>query len=107
MQQTKLLTPSDIALDAISKLTKSINEEGDYFHVQVSFSHDDRAYICACPMLMNHLVIHEEYDNAIRSNNTRVINRKDIKSYLTSFNKIIFVGLETPGSCELSVLYNK
>jgi hypothetical protein len=58
MSQIANITPLDHALNALSKLTKVTDVEGNYLHMQVSFSEDTRAYILLCPMLRDHVVIH-------------------------------------------------
>ena len=95
------------ALNALSRLTKVTDVNGNYLHMQTSFSEHTRAYICLCPMLKDHVVIHEEYDGDNKLNNTQVMAKKFVKSYLESHDNIIFVGLREEANDEdqMTVMY--
>ena len=99
---------TQIAIDTLSRLTKVTGEEGDYLHMQISFSDDNRAYICSCPMIQDHFVIHMEYDSKL--DNTRVLNAGGTSRWLSSIgDEITYVGLrESPDEDSgLTTLYAK
>ena len=82
-----------IALQAFTKLDKTTDTDGNYLHMQISFTKKYRAYIFLCPKLNDHFIIHEEYDDDHGLNNTRVMFKKHVFHYILRLPAIDYVGL--------------
>lgn len=89
----------NIATSTFNKLIELVDKTNQYsYSMQISTSWDDRVYICLCPLLHNHAIIHEEYDmppkSSIKLDNTRIVPNDLIFKYIQNMNDIVFVGLQ-------------
>lgn len=98
---------STLIIDATNSLTRKVDEDGRYLHVQVSFSDFHRLYISLCPILDNdQLFLWHEYDLEVGEH--LVSSKSRFKGYISSYANPDFIGIrEDPQSENLRILYVK
>ena len=83
-----------IAIEALSKLDKTkVDNEGNYLHMQISLSDDNRVYIVCVPLLHDYVMIHEEYDLDSTNDDTHIMTKARAAEYIQRLPSITWVGL--------------
>ncbi len=94
----------ELALKTLEKLNRTPDENGLYCSMQISIGLNSRIYIWLSSAMENQYIVHEEYDKNRKLDVTSIRKGEFMRSYITSFDTITFIGINKPDK-EIQVIY--
>ena len=97
------------AISGLLKLNRSVDELGNYPHMQISFSDHHRACIYLSPIIQNAVIIHELCDTSNKFSHILCVSPKDAELYVWSLYSIVCVVITEPSTMfdTMNILYEK